>query len=126
MTRPYKAIDKYTKKWVFGDKVTLYWPEKYINIAQEGDSQNWAHTIFIEVIPETVCQFTGARDSNNIDAYHGDLVLDGDDKEGCILWCKESLGFFVEEKDGSLNPLYDYYPFQITGSMHDNPETVKG
>lgn len=61
-----------TKEWVYGDLITLYSPKKTLHISCEGDNQNWCNTKFIEVIPETVGQFTGLTDKNGKKAFEGD------------------------------------------------------
>lgn len=57
--RPYRGLTK-EGKWVYGDLITLHYP-KMLCIAEEGTTQHWSNTRFIEVIPETVSQSTGLK-----------------------------------------------------------------
>lgn len=79
----------------------------------------------IEVIPDTVGQFTGLKDRNGAEIYEGNIVR----------WINsdgESVHSVVEFVDGAFRvhnvcfTLWDYLDndAEIIGTIHDNPELI--
>jgi uncharacterized phage protein (TIGR01671 family) len=110
------------------------------------DSEKWFKTIQVEVIPETVGQFTGLTDKKN-----GKKIFEGDIVKICSSnwWCgytnnqleKESCRVYYNEKtacfkfnDGKFSLSFDEYLhhdsdkrylLEVIGNIHDNPELLK-
>jgi uncharacterized phage protein (TIGR01671 family) len=121
---------------------------------------------FIEVIPETVGQFTGLYDKNGKTIFEGDILKQKTTSEfakvssfewecygivrfGYYDWNEgeagyASIGWYIEPlKSVSINPknyleeniqaglnqydiLNKYYPMEVIGNIHDNPELLEG
>lgn len=84
----------------------------------------------IEVIPETVGQFTGLIDKNGTKIFEGDLCLcdrhinDRFDKIVFEIKYDECRGFYGE----NFNEIeaYEFCMCEIVGNIYDNPELLKG
>lgn len=92
----------------------------------------------MEVIPETVSQYTGLKDKNGKRIFEGDVVIcsliGGDIYHPPYSWNRKQVvfergAFCVEDLTGDTAPLHDYAPgfeIEVIGNIHDNPELLKG
>ncbi len=99
--------------------------EEHIHIAKP-NKPNIAITaiIWIEIIPETVGQYTGLTDENGKKIFEGDIINDIDyGFMKCTYW----RGSFVWYKqDGFQIESMRYVPvIEIIGNIHDNPELLE-
>jgi len=132
----YKGKRKDTNKWINGylikkdDKFFIFkeWDIKF-------DSERRCSVYCIEVIPETVGMFTGFYDETGKAIYEGDIVqLDIDDGLlGVVFWNKNIGCWDVRDNEGMT--YWDVYtglpPLKVNnvwviGSIHDNPNLLKG
>lgn len=94
--------------------------------------------IQVEIIPETVGQYTGLPDKNGKKIFEGDILEfseDYDDKFGypatsygkCIVIYDESLlAWRIRGLDyEGLDDLCEYADSEVIGNIHDNPELLK-
>lgn len=81
----------------------------------------------IKVIPETVCQFTGRIDKNNIKVFSGDIL--GGIVYGSVEWNNEKAGFVInvlgEINEISLEEL-EQSELEVIGNIFDNLGMLKG
>ena len=86
-----------TKEWVYGD---LYQPnetdslrhrykEKHIHVHETGS--------MLQIIPETLGEFTGLQDKEGVDIYEGDIIIDINESD---------VNTFVKFIDGSFYPFW--------------------
>lgn len=109
------------------------------------NNPNYIHSL-IEVIPETVCQYTGMTDKENNKIFENDIVHDIESwhpsKNGIVKFkigtfdsgIYQYVGWVVEDKNGNVDrtPLYQYEQskedgicgFIVIGNVFDNPELI--
>ena len=88
---------------------------------------------FIEVIPETVGQYTGLTDKNGTKIFKGDIVvmnIKGYNTICKVAWADNVAQFqlwqtnTIPHTPTALN--LGNYDCEIIGNIHDNPELLKG
>ena len=92
---------------------------------------------FVEVIPETVGQYTGLTDRNGVKIFEGDVVRECD-KNCAIEEFRYDIGkVFYHEKDARFLLTSQRFPdcwanmsvyreYEVIGNIYDNPELLKG
>lgn len=115
----FRGQESRTGKWVYGGFV-----ERTTGAVQIAVNR-MTYTRFIDVMPNTVGQFTGLKDSNGVDIYEGDICFDISDEENCVIVYKDD-GFYAEYSRHIID-LYEVNDrIEVQGNIHDNPELVKG
>ena len=109
---------KHENGWVVGNLVMYDSKIPYIvGDFIEVDEEYTINEFWVEVIPDTVSQYTGIRDEHDKEIYEGDIVRHaawGDVYEVVF----EDGGFYV------INP-HDFqtineYPLEVIGNTHEN------
>ena len=85
---------------------------------------------FVEVIPDTVCQFTGLRDKNGKRIFEGDIVKTDKFNEPNKLYVityDELMGAFIGDNENFYFTTFDGDSnlFEVIDNIHDNPELMK-
>lgn len=114
-------------EWIIGDLIQQF-NTRWVAICPiEDDIEN-----FIEVINETVGQFTGVADKNEKEIYEGDIIQDEQSKYNekyIVRWSVGNCGFVAQPQNQdkvypNLNPGTTRHLI-IIGNIHDNPEMLK-
>ncbi|WP_413509663.1 YopX family protein [Carnobacterium maltaromaticum] len=96
-------------------------------------SMNQLHEFCHEVIPESVGQYTGLKDKNDVEIYEGDILKNEEGKIGYVSFLVQEVGYVVvlEKQDyrlGHRNTAESYEIAQgheIVGNIYDNPELLE-
>ena len=130
-------------EWVYG----YYYRDDengktYIITWEPNTGTTWAGSLeienFVEVIPETVGQFTGLTDKNGKRIFEGDILrhhnnfLDSEVVEkGVVFWDEKYCGWRRTSNGGFHNGIVDAYRlspdcvYGVIGNIHDNPELLE-
>lgn len=86
----------------------------------------------IEVVPETLCQFTGLCDKNGKRIWKNDvvwLVCDGKEHIYQIVWDNSELDFKATKGEENYGTHYEYLlcceEIEVIGNIFDNPELLQ-
>lgn len=126
---------KCSEGWSYGDLTNSISRKNGVEHKAVHIGTDWDFEI---VVPETVGQFIGSKDKDNILIFEGDILKDTEDNIAVVLWIKEwgmfgNLFFdeFEAYKNGELPDESMFWTFPIDGSVvevigniHDNPELL--
>ena len=121
MIHKYRGLTK-DGKWVKGD-VHFNADCTLAHIHKRGDRVR-----YLEVLPETVGQYTGLKDKNGVKGYFGEIAKHDDGCFGVVKWDDRALRVYFDWDDKKRtypNPYSDYIDFVFVGNIHQNPELLE-
>lgn len=132
-----------TGKWYQGQYIHLHKTTYCIKEDYDKDKNNDIHQIVFEkmtdwglpnqhlrvdVVPETVGQYTGLTDKNGKKIFEGDIVITKTTSYefvGCILYSTEYIRFVCMTKSKIPYPMDSTFEYIVIGNIYDNPELLK-
>lgn len=128
------TIDVFNNGFVYGSLVVIK-DKYYICVGIAGVSINSlinnTTATFVEVIPETISQYTGLKDKNGNKIFEGDIVerLWLGEKHIYRIYYDNDIASFIGKDIYGLNFTTfdcDACEFEVIGNIYDNPELLGG
>lgn len=133
---------KETGKWYEGQYINLHKTTYCFKEDYETDKDNDIHQIVFEqmtdwglpnrhlrvdIIPETVGQYTGLTDKNGKKIFEGDIVQSIELELKGIIIFDEHCRFMIKDFSTGSTYLISYNndEIQVIGNIHDNPELLE-
>lgn len=129
-----------TKEWICGDLAHIYnripciMPEWCMSSVPDDEEMKRNKEMllggFMEVIPETVGQFTGLHDKLGNEVYEGDLLSRNTGLTYQVYWNNNESGFNMKntswaDDDCPMNFYNVEGRFEVVGNIYDNSELNK-
>lgn len=78
---------------------------------------------------DTIGQFTGMKDANDIEIYEGDIVQYEDCKglmqRGSVIYDPDYCSFMVARDNLDAESMNIFWKFEVIGNIYDNPDLLK-
>ena len=109
-----------TKEWIYGDVQQNVDAVKIRE--QEPNIQHVARSFV--VIPETVGQYTGMKDTNNTKIFEGDIIMmHGNAQEVAPVFYEDFC--FNVDRDYCVLCVTETDDIEVIGNIHDNPDLLE-
>ncbi|GAB6045099.1 YopX family protein [Caminibacter profundus] len=118
----FKGYSRELNRWIIGDFVTRRecedYESVYINSYELGEN--------IEVVSESIGQYTGLKDKNGKEIYEDDIVEIDTGAIGKVVFDEECAYFCIIAKTGIF--LFEDIPLEVIkviGNIYENPELLE-
>lgn len=131
----FRAIDIYTKKFVYGQLVNVSCkkdksPQTGWRIVQRGIDC----LIHTPVDVETVGQFTGLHDKNGKEIYEGDILQKDENSHRVLVywnekfleWSVDLIGTQMNKKYFTTTSLWELAHYEVIGNRFENQDLLGG
>lgn len=122
----FKAKSK-SGNWIMGsllDENFILPTNPNTNYWQHSDGSWIIDDYIMEILPETICQFTGLKDRDGVYVFEGDILASPVKKANRGKW--ESTSLIVVKDIRNIGLLALYIPeYKVIGNIHDNPELLE-
>ena len=134
----FKGKRKDNGEWVEGSLITSInraWISSEKTDSQRLRSISNTNAIWrsIEIIPDTICQFTGLCDKNGKRIWENNvvwLVYNGEEHIYQIVWDNSELDFKATNGEENYGSNFEYLlccdEIEVIGNIFDNPELLQG
>lgn len=117
-------------EWAEGNLITNEKNESKKYIGYIFDERNGVIEDFdiVEVIPDTLCQYTGLVDKNGKRIWENDIVRNEEGDIGVVQWFEEHAAFMIWNKTKNCVCYLaenDFSKIEIVGNEFDNPELLE-
>jgi len=110
--------------WIFGSLVISEKSEQNLEGENYAIFPKEKVLPYADVIPETVGQYTGLKDKNDVKIFHNDIVLFNNKDIAVICWFKNSWRLNFPWEFASIGNAGDD-TIEVIGNIYDNPELLE-
>lgn len=125
----YRAIDRHSGEWVYGVPFTSQ-ENNFTDFEAMHVCDSTGYWRIFQVVPDTLCQYTGLKDRNGREIYEGDILYHPMQGKRKVYYpFTERVASYglrmIEGEVKMANTLSEGFLYEIIGNIHDNPELLE-